>query len=745
MGKFLLAIFVACALACAPDLNAQHFGARSILLRLPGNPNSLILEPPALTGNRTFTFPDASGTLLISAGPGLSTAWLLGGNSIIGPGPTSNRIGTLGVTDFDLVAGGVGNIRLSLLATQHAVVIPNAGELRFEEPGGGNFSALKAGTQVNNITYTLPLTNGNAGDVLRIASSPAPTANSASMEWQSMASVSPGTTVHTTLRWNGSAWVENAGVLADALNNLNVTGNLDVDGTATVGAMSGVVKATAGLLSAGNVNLTTEVTGTLPVGNGGTGLVSVPAGNLVYGALASPLTPLANPVGNAILMHNGTIPSWTTSVPTGITIAFDRLEDGNNGTAKMVVDNGASIELGTAGAVIHSNVFLGTGSTTNAIDLATAEVAGTLPVANGGTGITTLAAGALAYGAGTSPLTPLTIGTANQVLRVNAGGTAPQWATINLLPTGTTNNATLRWNTATTEWVENTGVLSNGTSLIIPATTNQIVLGTTNTTTINSVAPAASRTYTIPDAGANANFVMTESNQTINGDKTITGSTAISGTTTITGTTSINTANELRFSSVVGGSNYTAFKGGTQLGNISYTLPTTAPTANQVLRANATTPTNLEWATPTSTSGATFSRLSSAVTTTSTTLVNLTGLSASVSANKNYEFSIMVGITRTNGSPDARLSFTFPSAAAISYAAKRSDASSNDAEGALNTATVSEITFPLAGSIRIWVVTGVLTTGANSGTFQVQYRLQGGGGSPEIQAETGSYLILKEL
>lgn len=39
----------------------------------------------------------------------------------------------------------------------------------------------------------------------------------------------------------------------------------------------------------------------------------------------------------------------------------------------------------------------------------------------------------------------------------------------------------------------------------LQATTNQLVLGVTNTTTLTAPAPAASRTYTIPDAGAAAN------------------------------------------------------------------------------------------------------------------------------------------------------------------------------------------------------------------------------------------------
>jgi hypothetical protein len=61
----------------------------------------------------------------------------------------------------------------------------------------------------------------------------------------------------------------------------------------------------------------------------------------------------------------------------------------------------------------------------------------------------------------------------------------------------------------------------------VSATTNQIVLGTTNTTTINSAAPAASRTYNIIDAGGVADFVMTAATQTIGGAKTFSSAVTI--------------------------------------------------------------------------------------------------------------------------------------------------------------------------------------------------------------------------
>lgn len=64
--------------------------------------------------------------------------------------------------------------------------------------------------------------------------------------------------------------------------------------------------------------------------------------------------------------------------------------------------------------------------------------------------------------------------------------------------------------------VSSAGAIIEGTSSSTPtftsatfsATTNQLVLGTTNTITISSITPSSSRTYTLHDAGAAANFVL---------------------------------------------------------------------------------------------------------------------------------------------------------------------------------------------------------------------------------------------
>ena len=83
---------------------------------------------------------------------------------------------------------------------------------------------------------------------------------------------------------------------------------------------------------------------------------------------------------------------------------------------------------------LQSSLFVGSGSTTNAIDLATAEVAGTLAVPNGGTGATTFVSGGILVGVGASSLITLGVATNGQI-PIGDGVTFPTMATI----TGTTN------------------------------------------------------------------------------------------------------------------------------------------------------------------------------------------------------------------------------------------------------------------------------------------------------------------
>jgi excisionase family DNA binding protein len=82
-------------------------------------------------------------------------------------------------------------------------------------------------------------------------------------------------------------------------------------------------------------------------------------------------------------------------------------------------------------------------------------------------------------------------------------------------------------------------------SLNLTTTTNQIILGTTNTTTISSVAPAASRVATIPSLAASDTFVFENQTQTLTNKTIAAGNNTISGLTNsnLSGTAGITNAN----------------------------------------------------------------------------------------------------------------------------------------------------------------------------------------------------------
>lgn len=136
-------------------------------------------------------------------------------------------------------------------------------ELQFDT--GSNRVYLGAGTSSSNGTLTLGGSGTGVGTIdggggaLNIVGGPL-----------TLETHAPGQSI--TLNPGGSTgFVLDTNQDGQFTGNLLIEENLDVDGTATIGSLSGVVKANAGLLSASALNLTTDVTGVLPLLNGGTG------------------------------------------------------------------------------------------------------------------------------------------------------------------------------------------------------------------------------------------------------------------------------------------------------------------------------------------------------------------------------------------------------------------------------------------------------------------------------------------
>ena len=179
------------------------------------------------------------------------------------------------------------------------------------------------------------------------------------------------------------------------------------------------------------------------------------AHGLVLGGGAGhvPSTPVGLGTATTVLHGNATgAPSWSSVVLTTDVSGVLPIANGgtNSATAlagsSIMVSNGTSVIQGAAGTtttVLHGNA--GGLPTSVAVSL-TADISGTLPVANGGTGLTGGTRGGILYfsaagalsssgvlganllvfggGAGVAPSTPLGLGTGVQVLHGNAGGNA---------------------------------------------------------------------------------------------------------------------------------------------------------------------------------------------------------------------------------------------------------------------------------------------------------------------------------
>lgn len=210
------------------------------------------------------------------------------------------------------------------------------------------------------------------------------------------------------------------------------------------------------LTSGTGLPLTTGVTGTLPIGNGGTNLTTYATGDLLYASAADTLSKLTAGTVNYVLTSGGAgvAPSWAAA--SGGVTTF-------NGSTTGLTPNTA-----TSGAI---------------------TLGGTLAVANGGTGVATLSG--LAFGNGTSAFTAAT---AAQVVAV-ISSTAVALAT-----TATTANATA---TANNFQMNSLGVGTAGSATAgeIRATNNVTAYYTSDKQFKENINPIVNALYVVEQIG----------------------------------------------------------------------------------------------------------------------------------------------------------------------------------------------------------------------------------------------------
>jgi hypothetical protein len=317
-----------------------------------GNPTYALSGLAASLANLSGT-----GVLGINGGTSITSFVITGTTDEIdvanGAGPGNP---TIGISDNPVIPG-TGAMKLPLGTTgerpggSNGQIRYNTTTNRYEGYQNGTWATLGNGdgtvTSVSGTANQISVANGTTTPVVSIANNPVLPGTSSVTVPIGNTSDRSGSPVNGMFRYNSqtgnfegyanNAW--GAIVTGTGVTSVNVSG-----GT------TGLTTSGGPITSAGTITLA----GTLITPNGGTGLSSYTAGDMVYYAAGDTLSKLAIGSNTYILTSNGTAPTWTDPASVSVSTATN-LAGGAGGSIPYQSSAGVTSFLATGTGLLANN------------------------------------------------------------------------------------------------------------------------------------------------------------------------------------------------------------------------------------------------------------------------------------------------------------------------------------------------------------------------------------------------------